>query len=202
MRWWTGTIPDPLRRRKLMASGAERHATDYQRRVIRRSGWQTPACSGYRAPARPGPARPGRRGRGDCSEPVPKPTRPGRDVAMLDPHPTHALPDVPLPRIEGPPGLRHACDGTPGITRRRRGRGFSYHDASGAPIADAGTLARIRALAIPPAWTDVWICPHASGHVQATGRDQRGRKQYRYHDDWHAHRDALKFARLPEFAQS
>jgi len=121
---------------------------------------------------------------------------------MLDPNPTHALPDVPLPRIEGPPGLRHACDGTPGITRRRRGRGFSYHDASGAPIADAGTLARIRALAIPPAWTDVWICPHASGHVQATGRDQRGRKQYRYHDDWHAHRDALKFARLPEFAQS
>ena len=85
-------------------------------------------------------------------------------------------------------GLRYSTDARPGWTRRRRGRGFSYHDADGSTIRDREALARVRALAIPPAWTDVWICPWATGHIQATGRDARGRKQYRYHARWHAHR--------------
>lgn len=121
---------------------------------------------------------------------------------MLDPNPVTELPEGRPPLAGSPPGLRHACDADAGIARRRRGRGFSYHDADGAPIADPDTLARIRALAIPPAWTEVWICPDPLGHVQATGRDERGRKQYRYHDDWQVHRDALKFARLPDFAEA
>ncbi len=97
-------------------------------------------------------------------------------------------------------GLRYATDRRPGLSRRRRGRGFSYHDASGAVVRDPATLARIRALAIPPAWTDVWICPEATGHVQATGRDARGRKQHRYHSLWRVHRDEAKFERLLAFA--
>lgn len=120
---------------------------------------------------------------------------------MLDPNPALAWPDVRSALADAPKGLRYACDTAPGIARRRRGRGFSYHDASGAPITDPDTLARIRALVIPPAWSQVWICPDPLGHVQATGRDERGRKQYRYHDDWHAHRDTLKFARLVRFAE-
>ncbi len=79
-------------------------------------------------------------------------------------------------------GLRYATDARPGISRRRSGRGWSYRDPDGSIVRDAVTLDRIRALAIPPAWTDVWICPRPSGHIQATGRDARGRKQYRYHD--------------------
>ncbi len=121
---------------------------------------------------------------------------------MLDPNPVNELPEVQPSMAVAPPGLRHACDATPGIARRRRGRGFSYHAPCGASVTDPGVLARIRALAIPPAWTDVWICTDPRGHLQATGRDERGRKQYRYHDDWHLHRDALKFARLADFAES
>lgn len=97
-------------------------------------------------------------------------------------------------------GLRHSHDGEPGLSRRRAGRGFAYRDAEGRPVRDAATLARIRALAIPPAYTEVWICADARGHLQATGRDARGRKQHRYHPDWRAHRDALKFGRMAEFA--
>ena len=82
-------------------------------------------------------------------------------------------------------GLRYATDASPGLSRRRAGRGFTYRDADGGTIRDAETLARIKALAIPPAWTDVWICRWPNGHLQATGRDARGRKQYRYHDRWH-----------------
>ena len=91
---------------------------------------------------------------------------------------------------------------TPGITRRRRGRGFSYEDASGRPVQDEETLERVRALVIPPAWTDVWICPDPRGHVQAMGTDAAGRRQYRYHDDWRARRDALKFDRMIAFART
>jgi len=98
-------------------------------------------------------------------------------------------------------GLRYASDARPGITRRRAGRGFSYRDADGRPIRDPATVERIRRLAIPPAWTDVWICPAPSGHLQATGRDARGRKQYRYHARWRAGRDDAKFERLIEFAR-
>lgn len=122
---------------------------------------------------------------------------------MLDPNPVREPPESgPVAAAPPPPGLRHACDAEAGIGRRRRGRGFSYHDANGAPIGDPAVLARIRSLAIPPAWTDVWICPDPRGHIQATGRDERGRKQYRYHDGWHEHRDALKFARLADFAEA
>ena len=99
-------------------------------------------------------------------------------------------------------GLRYGTDSRAGIQRRRRGRGFIYLDPDGRRIRDEATLARIRKLAIPPAWTDVWICPAENGHLQATGRDARGRKQYRYHTLWRAHRDEIKFDRLIEFAEA
>jgi DNA topoisomerase-1 len=99
-------------------------------------------------------------------------------------------------------GLRHCSDDRPGIARRRSGRGFSYRDADGATIRDRETIERIRKLAIPPAWTDVWICRWPNGHLQATGRDARGRKQYRYHARYRARRDTAKFGRLVAFAQA
>jgi DNA topoisomerase-1 len=99
-------------------------------------------------------------------------------------------------------GLRYVSDRTPGISRRRAGRGFSYADPRGITLRDPETLARIRALAIPPAWSDVWVCPSARGHLQATGRDARGRKQYRYHAQWREVRDGTKYARLPSFARA
>lgn len=89
--------------------------------------------------------------------------------------------------------LRYVEDGAPGLARKRHGKVFRYVDAEGRPVRDAATLARIRALAIPPAWTDVWICASPRGHLQATGRDARGRKQYRYHAEFRAIRDAAKF---------
>src|SRR6187401_1760575 len=85
--------------------------------------------------------------------------------------------------------LRHVSDDARGIRRRRRGRTFSYVDGRGRQVRDRTTLARIRSLAIPPAWTDVWISPDPDGHIQATGRDARGRKQYRYHHRWRLVRD-------------
>ncbi len=99
-------------------------------------------------------------------------------------------------------GLRHASDDRPGIVRRRSGRGFAYRDAEGRPVRDKDMLARIREIAIPPAWTDVWICPWPNGHLQATGRDARGRKQYRYHARYRARRDGAKFERLIAFARN
>lgn len=97
-------------------------------------------------------------------------------------------------------GLRYATDASPGLTRRRAGRGFAYHDPDRVLVRDPETRARIRALAIPPAWTDVWICRWPNGHLQASGRDARGRKQYRYHDRWHERRDTDKFDRMLAFA--
>jgi len=99
-------------------------------------------------------------------------------------------------------GLRYVSDDKPGIRRRRNGRGWTYVDPAGRTIADPAERVRIEALAIPPAWTDVWICPRADGHVQATGRDARGRKQYRYHPDWRAVRDETKFGRMIGFAEA
>lgn len=96
-------------------------------------------------------------------------------------------------------GLRHVNDNVKGITRVRRGRGFRYYDPDGAQLTNATTLRRIKQLAIPPAWSNVWIAPTATGHMQATGRDQRGRKQYRYHERWQAIRDEAKYQRLAEF---
>jgi DNA topoisomerase-1 len=101
-----------------------------------------------------------------------------------------------------PDGLTWCSDEQPGLRRTASGKGFAYHDRQGRLITDEKVLARIRALAIPPAWTDVWICPRASGHIQAVGRDVKGRKQYRYHPDWHAHAAETKFERLPEFARA
>jgi DNA topoisomerase-1 len=95
--------------------------------------------------------------------------------------------------------LHHSGDDEPGLRRIKRGKKFSYRDASGAPVRDAATLSRIRALAIPPAWTDVWIASDPRGHIQATGRDARGRKQYRYHTRWREVRDAAKYHRLVAF---
>jgi DNA topoisomerase-1 len=99
-------------------------------------------------------------------------------------------------------GLRHCSDERPGIIRRRAGRGFAYRDADGRPIRDPEALERIRGIVIPPAWTDVWICPWPNGHLQATGRDARGRKQYRYHARYRARRDTAKFERLIAFARA
>jgi DNA topoisomerase I len=97
-------------------------------------------------------------------------------------------------------GLRYTVDARPGISRKKRGVAFRYIDSRGRLVRDESTLARIKTLAIPPAWTDVWICPLANGHLQATGRDQRGRKQYRYHARWRSVRDESKYARLIAFA--
>ena len=99
-------------------------------------------------------------------------------------------------------GLRYVSDAKPGITRKRAGRAFSYRDPEGRLIKDPAELRRLRALAIPPAWTGVWICPDPRGHIQATGRDARGRKQYRYHSEWRAVRDAHKFDRMLVFARA
>jgi len=93
------------------------------------------------------------------------------------------------------------CDG-PGISRRRAGRGFSYRDLGDRRVDDPDLLDRIKALAIPPAWTDVWICPDPRGHIQATGFDAKGRRQYRYHDEWRARRDREKHDRMLELARA
>ena len=99
-------------------------------------------------------------------------------------------------------GLRFSSDQEPGICRRRVGRGFRYLAVDGRPIRDPAVLARIRGLAVPPAWREVWICADASGHVQAVGRDARGRKQYRYHVQWRADHDLSKYARLSTFGRA
>ena len=103
-----------------------------------------------------------------------------------------------MPVRAEPCDLEYVSDTEPGIRRRRRGRGFSYHHPDGRPVSEAHR-ARIEALAIPPAWTDVWISPRPQAHLQATGRDAKGRKQYRYHPYWREQRDADKYDHLHEF---
>jgi DNA topoisomerase I len=103
-------------------------------------------------------------------------------------------PSAPLP-----PGLVYVCDREPGLARRRCGRGFRYLDADGRALDCHATLARIRGLGIPPAWREVWICTRADGHLQATGLDEAGRKQYRYHADWQAWRSEVKYGQLAAF---
>ena len=100
------------------------------------------------------------------------------------------------------PRLRRVDCSTPGITRVRRGKGFVYLDEDGRRITEPSILDRIRELAIPPAWEEVWICPYPMGHIQATGSDAAGRKQYRYHDHWRERRDREKFDSMVEFAQA
>jgi len=99
-------------------------------------------------------------------------------------------------------GLRYSSDDRPGITRRKQGDSFTYLDTQGRPIDDARTIRRINALHIPPAYTDVWIATDPRGHVQATGRDARGRKQYRYHPRWREARDETKFERMIDFGDA
>jgi DNA topoisomerase-1 len=116
---------------------------------------------------------------------------------------------VPPPEVVSDPvesaqaaGLRYVSDTQPGIRRKKSGKGFTYTGPDGKTIRDAKELTRIRALAIPPAYTDVWICPSPNGHIQATGRDARGRKQYRYHPKWREVRDETKFGRMLAFSEA
>jgi DNA topoisomerase IB len=97
---------------------------------------------------------------------------------------------------EVPEGLVRADPASPGYTRRRRGRGWSFHDSTGAQITDPAEIARIKSLVIPPAWQDVWICPDPEGHIQAIGVDSAGRRQYRYHEQWRRERDRAKHDRV------
>ncbi len=99
-------------------------------------------------------------------------------------------------------GLRYVTDDKPGITRQAEGSGFRYLDPVGEPVTDETTLARIKSLAIPPAWTDVWICKSDNGHLQATGRDAKKRKQYRYHPRWRTLRDEVKYERMISFGKA
>ncbi len=99
-------------------------------------------------------------------------------------------------------GLRYVRCDAPGYSRRRAGRGFVYLDHDGGRIDDPAVIEWLRALAIPPAWTEVWICPKPDGHIQATGRDARGRKQYRYHPRWREIRDGIKYERTIDFART
>jgi len=99
-------------------------------------------------------------------------------------------------------GLRYVSDDQPGYSRKRKGDEFEYFDMEGKPIRDEQRILRIKRLAIPPAWTDVWICPTANGHIQATGRDVRRRKQYRYHERWREIRDENKYEKMLLFGQA
>jgi DNA topoisomerase-1 len=120
---------------------------------------------------------------------------------MTAPSSRPAPPDDPEASAEDA-GLRYVTDGTPGVTRRRAGNGWTFHGPDGRRITDAKRIAWFRRLAIPPAWTDVWICPDRRGHLQATGRDARGRKVYRYHPRWRASREEDKYARMVAFARA
>jgi DNA topoisomerase-1 len=116
-------------------------------------------------------------------------------------------PGDPVPNADPPAaakaaGLRYVHDDRPGIRREPAAEGFRYLDAKGEPVEDEATLKRIKALAIPPAWSEVWICPQANGHLQATGRDARGRKQYRYHAKWREVRDEVKYERMIKFGKA
>src|SRR4051812_28856302 len=99
-------------------------------------------------------------------------------------------------------GLRYVSDARQGIRRRRSGKGFTYTGADGSKLVVEGALTRIKSLAIPPAWTDVWICPFADGHIQATGRDAKGRKQHRYHPRFREIRESTKYEHVVAFAAS
>lgn len=113
------------------------------------------------------------------------------DIGVVDPR---------MAAVEA--GLRYVDDSRPGLTRKKSGTGFRFLDEKGATIRDKALIARIKALAIPPAYTDVWICREANGHIQATGRDDRGRKQYRYHPEFRQAREATKFHRITAFAHA
>src|SRR5437763_9408199 len=99
-------------------------------------------------------------------------------------------------------GVSYISDTKPGIRRRKSGKGFTYTRPDGSRVTEADVLRRIKSLAIPPAWADVWICPSADGHIQATGRDAKGRKQYRYHGRFREVRESTKYEHVVEFAET
>src|SRR3954454_33911 len=125
------------------------------------------------------------------------PTRPRRRTTA----PAEQPPTDPVQAAKAA-GLRYSSDARPGIQRKKAGKAFRYLDAEGRPVRDEETLKRIKSLAIPPAWTDVWICPSPLGHIQATGRDEKGRKQYRYHPRWRNVRDESKYGRMEAFGKA
>ncbi len=134
--------------------------------------------------------------------------------ARLSERDGHGIPDGVVPAVPEPvvvtdpvaaakaAGLRYVTDTGPGLRRKRAGRHWSYVGLDGAPIKDPAELKRIKSLGIPPAYTDVWISPNPRGHIQATGRDAKGRKQYRYHDRWREVRDETKYGRMIAFGQA
>lgn len=142
---------------------------------------------------------------GSCCAVLPKSARVAggdRKIPEVVSDQSYRLQKAPGPALLGSPiHLRFTHDGAPGIRRVRRGRSFIYFRPDGEKVTDARHLRRIRALAIPPAYRDVWICSNPLGHLQATGRDARGRKQYRYHLNWRTHRDAAKFDHILEFGR-
>ncbi|MGB7076314.1 MAG: DNA topoisomerase IB, partial [Xanthobacteraceae bacterium] len=132
------------------------------------------------------------------------------NMATRNPQTKQAVlaPDIPAADLVAPEeaaaaaGLKYVSDARPGLTRRRAGRHFRYLDPAGKGVSAKVTLQRIRALAVPPAWSDVWICPFADGHMQATGRDARGRKQYLYHLRFREVRDSTKYEHVIAFARA
>jgi DNA topoisomerase-1 len=128
-------------------------------------------------------------------------------VVVVPPKETTVLSRIDQARIDPAAaarfaGLSYVCDENPGIRRRRSGKGFRYLGPDGAALSNARALYRIKSLAVPPAWTDVWICPSADGHIQATGRDARRRKQYRYHSLFREFRDSNKYVHVAAFAEA
>jgi DNA topoisomerase-1 len=126
-------------------------------------------------------------------------------LSIMADHRSAAAPmsiDSDAPAVARLAGLRYVKDDVPGITRKAIRNGFRYTDSSGKPLRDEATLARIKSLAIPPAWTEVWISPWEHGHIQATGRDAKKRKQYRYHPRWRSVRDEVKYDRMINFGKA
>src|SRR6185436_17572028 len=121
-------------------------------------------------------------------------------MSLRDVPDVSALPTEPVSAARSA-GLRYVSDDHPGFSRERAGKASRFLDSAGKELRNPEHLARIKSLAIPPAWTDVWICPITNGHLQATGRDARGRKQHRYHPRWREARDETKFTRMIAFAR-
>jgi DNA topoisomerase-1 len=129
-------------------------------------------------------------------------SRHGTTMTLDDSTPAGQAPLSDPPTAARAAGLRYVHDDRPGIRREPSDSGFRYYSPKNELVEDEATLKRIKSLAIPPAWLDVWICPQANGHLQATGRDARGRKQYRYHPKWRSVRDEAKYERMINFGQA
>jgi len=158
------------------------------------------SCRGWPRPLRSCAARPAR----PDGKPAPRGCVPaGCSLSSPDPHALTrpSTSKAPEQAVAQSAGLRYVSDAAPGIRRLRSGTGFRYAGPGGRAVTDPGTLRRIKSLAVPPAWTDVWICPDAAGHIQAVGRDAKGRKQYRYHPLWREARDADKYEHMIAFAR-